>query len=308
MIGEAVVQALKGYTEEKNIRLQEPMAAHTTFRVGGPADCLLEIHDKEELKKICRYLRLASVPFFVMGNGSNLLVSDKGFRGVILQICQGMNEIRVEGKRIIAQAGATLAQAARTAMEHGLTGLEFASGIPGTVGGGVVMNAGAYGGEMSQVIRSVEVLSPEGEFWTLDNATMEFGYRKSSIRGHEYVVTEAEFELQEGDQAQIKAVMEGLNAKRREKQPLEYPSAGSTFKRPEGYFAGELIMKAGLKGFQIGGAQVSEKHCGFIVNTKPGETRAAEIMAVIRKTREAVQEKFDVELEPEVVFVGEFDK
>ncbi len=308
MIGEAVVQALKGYTEEKNIRLQEPMAARTTFRVGGPADCLLEIHDKEELKKICRYLRLASVPFFVMGNGSNLLVSDKGFRGVILQICQGMNEIRVEGKRVIAQAGATLAQAARAAMEHGLTGLEFASGIPGTVGGGVVMNAGAYGGEMSQVIRSVEVLSPEGEFWTLDNETMEFGYRKSSIRGHEYVVTEAEFELQEGDQAQIKAVMEGLNAKRREKQPLEYPSAGSTFKRPEGYFAGELIMKAGLKGFQVGGAQVSEKHCGFIVNTKPGETRAAEIMAVIRKTREAVREKFDVELEPEVVFVGEFDE
>ena len=308
MIGEAVVQALKGYTEEKNIRLQEPMAARTTFRVGGPADCLLEIHDKEELKKICRYLRLASVPFFVMGNGSNLLVSDTGFRGVILQICQGMNEIRVEGKRVIAQAGATLAQAARAAMEHGLTGLEFASGIPGTVGGGVVMNAGAYGGEMSQVIRSVEVLSPEGEFWTLDNETMEFGYRKSSIRGHEYVVTEAEFELQEGDQAQIKAVMEGLNAKRREKQPLEYPSAGSTFKRPEGYFAGELIMKAGLKGLQVGGAQVSEKHCGFIVNTKPGETRAAEIMAVIRKTREAVREKFDVELEPEVVFVGEFDE
>ena len=308
MIGEAVVQALKGYTEEKNISLQEPMAAHTTFRVGGPADCLLEIHDKEELKKICRYLRLASVPFFVMGNGSNLLVSDKGFRGVILQICQGMNEIRVEGRRIIAQAGATLAQTARAAMEHGLTGLEFASGIPGTVGGGVVMNAGAYGGEMSQVIKSVEVLSPEGEFWTLDNETMEFGYRKSSIRGHEYVVTEAEFELQEGDQAQIKAVMEGLNAKRREKQPLEYPSAGSTFKRPEGYFAGELIMKAGLRGFRIGGAQVSEKHCGFIVNTKPGETRAAEIMAVIRKTRETVREKFDVELEPEVVFVGEFDK
>ncbi len=308
MIGEAVVQALKGYTEEKNISLQEPMAAHTTFRVGGPADCLLEIHDKEELKKICRYLRLVSVPFFVMGNGSNLLVSDKGFRGVILQICQGMNEIRVEGRRIIAQAGATLAQTARAAMEHGLTGLEFASGIPGTVGGGVVMNAGAYGGEMSQVIKSVEVLSPEGEFWTLDNETMEFGYRKSSIRGHEYVVTEAEFELQEGDQAQIKAVMEGLNAKRREKQPLEYPSAGSTFKRPEGYFAGELIMKAGLRGFRIGGAQVSEKHCGFIVNTKPGETRAAEIMAVIRKTRETVREKFDVELEPEVVFVGEFDK
>ena len=308
MIGEAVIQALKGYTEEKNIRLEEPMGGRTTFRVGGPADCLLEIHDKEELRKICRYLRLTSIPFFVMGNGSNLLVSDNGFRGVILQVCQGMNGIRVDGKRIIAQAGATLAQVARTAMEHGLTGMEFASGIPGTVGGGIVMNAGAYGGEMSQVVVSVEVLSPEGEFWTLDNETMEFGYRKSSIRGHEYIVTEAEFELREGDPAQIKAVMDGLNAKRREKQPLEYPSAGSTFKRPEGRFAGELIMNAGLRGFQIGGAQVSEKHCGFIINTKPGETTAAEVMEVIRKTQETVLEKFDVKLEPEVVFVGEFNK
>lgn len=308
MISQAVLQALKGYTAEENIRLNEPMSGHTTFRVGGPADCLLEICDKKELQKICRYLKLASIPCFVMGNGSNLLVSDKGFRGVVLQICQGMSGIRAEGRRLTALAGTTMAQAARAAMEHGLSGLEFASGIPGTVGGGVVMNAGAYGGEMSQVVRTVEVLSREGEFWNLDNATMEFGYRKSSIRGNGYIVTEVEFELREEDPGRIRATMEELNARRREKQPLEYPSAGSTFKRPKGYFAGELIMRAGLGGVRVGGAQVSEKHCGFIINTEPGRTKASDIMALICRIRETVKEKFNVNLEPEVLFLGEFDK
>lgn len=308
MVSEAVIQALKGYTNEENIHINESLAGCTTFRVGGPADCLVEIRSKEELQKICRYLYLADLPFFVLGNGSNLLVGDGGFRGVVLRICHGMNEIRVEGKKLIAQAGATMAQAARAAMEHGLTGLEFASGIPGTVGGGVVMNAGAYDGEMSQVVKYVEVLNKDGEFWNLDNETMEFGYRRSSIQGHPYIVTEVEFELQEGNPVQIKAVMDGLNAKRREKQPLEYPSAGSTFKRPEGYFAGKLIMDAGLRGYQVGGAMVSEKHCGFVVNVKPGETKAQDIVQVIRKTQETVKERFDVELEPEVIFVGEFTK
>lgn len=308
MIGEAVIQALRGYTKEENIHLQEPMSGCTTFRVGGPADCLLEIGGREELQKICHYLQLAGIPYFVMGNGSNLLVSDRGFRGVVLRISQGMNEIRVNGRYLTAQAGATMAQVARAAMEHGLTGMEFASGIPGTVGGGVVMNAGAYGGEMSQVVRNVEVLGRDGEFWNLDNETMEFGYRRSSIRGHEYIVTEVEFELQEGDSARIREVMEDLNARRREKQPLEYPSAGSTFKRPQGHFAGELIMNAGLRGSRVGGAMVSEKHCGFIVNTQPGITRACDIMELIQRTRDTVRERFEVELEPEVIFVGEFDR
>lgn len=308
MISQAVLQALKGYTAEENIRLNEPMSGHTTFRVGGPADCLLEIRDKKELQKICRYLGLVSIPCFVMGNGSNLLVSDRGFRGVVLKICQGMNGIRAEGRHLTALAGTTMAQAARAAMEHGLSGLEFASGIPGTVGGGVVMNAGAYGGEMSQVVRNVEVLSREGEFWNLNNETMEYGYRQSSIRGHGYIVTEVEFELREDDPDRIRAAMEELNARRREKQPLEYPSAGSTFKRPKGHFAGELIMKAGLGGVRVGGAQVSEKHCGFIVNTEPGETKASDIMALICRIKETVKEKFDVNLEPEVLFLGEFDK
>ena len=307
MVSETVIQMLKGYTNEENIHLGEPMSNHTTFRVGGPADCLLDVRDKEELKKICKYLRLTGMPTFIMGNGSNLLVSDKGFRGVVLKVQSGMNQVRVEGKRIIAQAGATMAQVARVAMENGLTGLEFASGIPGTIGGGVIMNAGAYGGEMQQVVTGVEVLSSDGEFWNLDNETMEFGYRTSSIKGKDYVVTEVEMELSEGDPAQIKATMDSLAAQRREKQPLEYPSAGSTFKRPEGHFAGKLIQDAGLRGYAVGGAMVSEKHCGFVINVQPGITTAADVMKLIRHVQETVMEAFDVELEPEVIFLGDFD-
>ncbi|MBR6477486.1 MAG: UDP-N-acetylmuramate dehydrogenase [Lachnospiraceae bacterium] len=306
MISDAVVQVIKGYTKEENIHLQEPMSHHTTFRVGGPADCLIDICDKEELKNICRYLSLTGRPFFVMGNGSNLLVSDKGYQGVILKVHSALSSIRVEGEHVFAQAGATMAQVARVALEHGLTGLEFASGIPGTVGGGVVMNAGAYDGEMKQVVKNVEVLSSEGEVLTLDNETMEFGYRTSSIKGKPFVVTEVEFELRRGDCAQIKALMDDLAARRREKQPLEYPSAGSTFKRPEGHFAGKLIMDAGLRGYCVGGAQVSEKHCGFIINAQPGVTTASDVMTLIRYVQEVVKDQFDICLEPEVIFLGEF--
>lgn len=306
MISEAVLQAIKGYTKEENIHLNESMAGCTTFRVGGPADCLVEIRDKDELKELCRYFHLAEIPFFVLGNGSNLLVGDQGYRGVVLRITSGMNAVQVQGNRIVAQAGATLAQVARAALENGLTGLEFASGIPGTVGGGVVMNAGAYGGEMRQVVTNVEVLAKDGEFWNLDNETMEFGYRTSAIKGQDYVVTAVEFELKKGDPIEIKALMDELAAKRREKQPLEYPSAGSTFKRPEGHFAGELIMNAGLRGYRIGGAQVSNKHCGFVVNMAPGVTKAEEVLQVIRHCQDEVKAQFDVELEPEVILLGDF--
>lgn len=306
MISDAVIQAIKGYAKEENIFVQEPMSNHTTFRVGGPADCLVEISDKEELKSLSRYLSLTGMPFFVMGNGSNLLVSDAGFRGVILQVRSGLQQVRVEGTRVIAQAGATMAQVARVAMEHGLTGLEFAAGIPGTVGGGVVMNAGAYGGEMSQVVTGALVLSGDGELLSLDNETMEFGYRTSSIKGKPFIVTEVEFTLRPGNRDEIKAMMDDLGARRREKQPLEYPNAGSTFKRPEGYFAGKLIQDAGLRGYSVGGAQVSEKHCGFVINTKPGVTSASDVMNLIRHVQAVVKERFDVELEPEVIFLGEF--
>lgn len=302
MISEAVIQALKKFIPEENICLQEPMAAHTTFRVGGPADCFLQLENTEQLIRVQKYLNQVGVPFFLLGNGSNLLVSDDGYRGVILQIGQRMGKIEVNDCVITAQAGASLAQVARTAMEHGLTGLEFASGIPGTVGGGVVMNAGAYDGEMSQVVIQVTVVNGEGEVMELDNSTMEFGYRTSTIKSNPFTVTEVTFRLEKGDREQIKAKMDELASRRREKQPLEYPSAGSTFKRPKGYFAGKLIMDAGLRGYQSGGARVSDKHCGFVINA--GGATAWDVYDVIREVQERVKEKFNVNLEPEVLFLG----
>lgn len=302
MIGEAVVEALQKFVPRENIRLQEPMAGHTTFRIGGPADCFVELENGEQLKKLRRYLELTGLSFFVLGNGSNVLVSDSGYKGIVLQIGPRMNSVRVEGNRIVAEAGATLAQVARAAMEHGLTGLEFASGIPGTVGGGVVMNAGAYGGELCQVVTQVNVVSRDGELLELDNETMEFGYRTSVIRKSSFIVTEVTFCLEPGDRDVIKGKMEELSARRREKQPLEYPSGGSTFKHPEGHFAGQLIMEAGFRGFQIGGARVSEKHCGFVVNT--GNATARDVRDVIDRIQTRVKEQFGVELEPEIIFLG----
>lgn len=302
MISGAVVEALQRYVPQDNIHLQEPMAGHTTFRIGGPADCFVQLEDEEQLRKVRRYLGLAGVPFFVLGNGSNLLVDDAGYRGVVLQIGQKMSDISVQGCHIIAKAGATLRQVAAAALEHGLAGFEFASGIPGTVGGGVVMNAGAYGGEMSQVVNQVRVVSKEGESMELDNDTMEFRYRGSVIRGSAFTVTEVTFRLEPGDREAIRAKMEELAARRREKQPLEYPSAGSTFKRPEGHFAGKLIMEAGFAGYRIGGAQVSEKHCGFVINT--GDATARDVRALIEEIQARVKERFRVDLEPEIVFLG----
>ncbi len=304
MISKAVMETLMDIVPKENIHIEEPLAKHTTFRVGGPADCLVEIESTEHLKKIQKYLRLIEVPYTILGNGSNLLVGDGGYRGVVLQIGDKMADIRVEGNTITAKAGALLSKTARAALEHGLTGLEFASGIPGSIGGAVVMNAGAYGGEMKQVVTSVTVLDQEGEELILDNDTMEFGYRTSIIKHRPFIVTEVTMKLTPGDPAAIKATMDDLAARRREKQPLEYPSAGSTFKRPEGHFAGQLIMDAGLKGYQIGGARVSDKHCGFIINT--GTARATDVLALIRYTQQTVKQKFDVNLDPEVILLGDF--
>ena len=304
MISKAVMEALKDIVPEENIHPEEPLSKHTTFRVGGPADCLIEIGSAVQLKKIQKYLTLIEMPHVVVGNGSNLLAGDRGYCGVVLELGSKFADIRVEGTKITAQAGALLSRIAKVALEHGLTGLEFASGIPGTVGGAVVMNAGAYGGEMKQVVASVTVLDKEGEELVLDNDTMEFGYRDSVIKHHPFLVTEVTIELSQGDSFSIKEKMDDLAARRREKQPLEFPSAGSTFKRPEGYFAGELIMKAGLRGCQIGGARVSDKHCGFIINA--GGACAADVRDLIREVQQRVMEKFGVELEPEVIMVGEF--
>lgn len=305
MISEAVIQALGRFVPEENIHLQEPMAGYTTFRIGGPADCLVQIENKEQLIRVQKYLMQVEMPFFILGNGSNLLVSDKGYRGIVLQIGPKMSRIEVDGNVITAQAGALMSQVARTALEHGLTGLEFASGIPGTIGGGVVMNAGAYDGEMSGVVTQVNVVNSAGECMELENDTMEFGYRTSIIKNNPFTVTEVILKLEKGDREQIKAKMEDLAARRREKQPLEYPSAGSTFKRPKGYFAGKLIMDAGLRGFRVGGAKVSEKHCGFVVNT--GNAAAEDVRDLISEVQERVKEKFNVDLEPEILFLG-FDR
>lgn len=302
MISEAVVQSLKKFVPEENICLQEPMAGHTTFRIGGPADCFVQIENKEQLIRVQKYLMQVELPFFILGNGSNLLVSDKGYRGIVLQIGPKMNGIEVDGDVITAQAGALMSQVARAALEHGLTGLEFASGIPGTIGGGVVMNAGAYDGDMSGVVTQVNVVNSAGECMELENDTMEFGYRTSTIKNNPFTVTEVILKLEKGDREQIKAKMEDLAVRRREKQPLEYPSAGSTFKRPKGCFAGKLIMEAGLRGFRVGGAEVSEKHCGFVVNT--GSATARDVRNVISEVQERVKERFNVDLEPEILFLG----
>lgn len=303
-MGRAVEEYIRSLAAPEHILFKEPMAKHTTFRVGGPANIMVLIENEEQLQKIAAYLYRLGEPYFVIGNGSNLLVGDKGYEGVVLKMTEGMNRITVEGETIHVQAGALLSRTAAEAAKHGLSGLEFAAGIPGSIGGAIVMNAGAYDGEMSNVVECVTVLNEQGESMVLDCDTMDFGYRTSIIKNRKYIVTEAVLKLAKGDRTQIHAKMEELNAKRREKQPLEYASAGSTFKRPEGYYAGKLIMDAGLRGFRIGGAQVSEKHCGFIINV--GNATAADINELIAEVQEKVKAQFHVELEPEIVQLGEF--
>ncbi len=295
---------MKTVIPKERILFHEPMSRHTTFRVGGEAECLIMVHREAELAKLVRYLHQIEEEYFILGNGSNLLVGDKGYRGVVLKLDGPMEEIKTEGTLVRAGAGALLSTVAAKAKDRNLSGMEFAAGIPGSIGGAVVMNAGAYGGEMKQIVVSVRGMDKEGEILTLDNETMEFGYRRSAVRNRSIVVLEVTLRLTEGRREEIGAKMEELAGLRRSKQPLEYPSAGSAFKRPEGYYAGKLIMDAGMRGYRIGGAQVSEKHCGFIVNT--GSATAADIRELIEEVQERVQEKFHVTLEPEVVFLGDF--
>ena len=306
MISKAVIESIQRFVPSENIHLQEPMSRHTTFRVGGEADCLVELENEEQLRKVQHYLYLVEIPFVVLGNGSNVLISDEGYRGVVLQIGKKMNKVTVEGNRVKAQAGALMSQVAAAALSNGLTGLEFASGIPGTVGGGVVMNAGAYGGEMKQVVETVTVVNKDSEIMVLDNEAMEFGYRHSTIKNQPFVVTEVTFVLQPGDKTQIKALMDDLASRRRDKQPLEFPSAGSVFKRPAGHFAGKLIQDAGLKGTRIGGAEVSPKHAGFIVNV--GGATSTDVYRLIRHVQERVMAEFGVMLEREVELLGDFSE
>ena len=299
----ALYEYLVSVVPKENILENEPMSKHTTFKVGGEASCFVKVQTKEQLAQIVKYLNLVEREYYILGNGSNLLVGDKGYEGVMIDMTE-MNKIKVEGNRMIAQAGAKLPNVAKIACNNSLSGLEFAAGIPGTVGGAAVMNAGAYEGEMKQVVKNVTVVSTQGEELVFDNETMEFSYRHSCIKDTSFVVVEVEFELKPGNPEEIKATMDDFNGRRRDKQPLNYASAGSTFKRPEGHFAGKLIMDAGLRGYRIGGAQVSEKHCGFIIND--GTACAADIKDLMDEVTRIVKQKMNVELEPEVILIGEF--
>lgn len=281
---------------------QEPLSAHTTFRIGGLALFYMIPESAEEIREGIRFARERGLPFITIGRGSNMLFPDEGYRGVVMEIGSGMNQIEYCGAgKIRAQAGALLSAIASEAARHSLTGFEFAGGIPGTLGGAVVMNAGAYGGEIKDCIVSARVMDSAGNESCLDREQLELGYRTSVIQSRGDLVLEAEFQFEMGDSGEIRDRMKELSAKRRDKQPLEFASAGSTFKRPEGHFAGKLIEDAGLRGYRIGDAQVSEKHCGFVVNR--GNATAKEVLAVICDVQKKVLESSGVKLEPEVKII-----
>lgn len=298
VIKELLTAQLSAHT----VKINEEMKKHTTFRIGGPASVFVEIENEQDLVAAVEICRKEEAPFFILGNGSNLLVSDAGYDGVVLHIGSGMRQILVDGTKIEAKAGAMLSQVAHAALEHSLTGMEFAAGIPGSLGGACMMNAGAYGGEMSQILTSVRALNPAGEIVELSAAQLDLRYRHSMMMEKSYIVLSATIHLENGDKMAIKARMDELKEQRTSKQPLDMPSAGSTFKRPEGAFAGKLIMDAGLCGYRVGDAMVSEKHCGFVVNA--GHATAADVCQLITDVHRIVEEKFDKKLEPEIRFLG----
>ena len=300
--GNKMLTKLEELIGKGHVLYDEPMKKHTTFRVGGPARALVEPGSAEDVKSVVEFCKSEQIPYYIVGNGSNLLVSDKGYDGVIIHLFKNMSAMRIEGNKVYVQAGALLSKVAVQAGRKGLTGMEFASGIPGTLGGALVMNAGAYGGEMKDVVREALVMRKDGKLLRLKREELELGYRTSVIAREGYVVLSVLLELRKGDPEEIETRMQELRTARTEKQPLEYPSAGSTFKRPEGYFAGKLIMDAGLRGYRLGGAQVSEKHCGFVINT--GDATAKDVMNLIRHVQSEVSRQFGVELEMEVKTLG----
>ena len=298
---------LKLIAGDSNVRCDEPMSSHCTFRAGGTAKYYVIPDEYKKVRDVLRLCVEENIPYYVIGNGSNLLVTDKGikgivqddgFDGVIIEIDSALAKIEINGNEIVAKAGAKLSKIAVKALNESLTGFEFAHGIPGNLGGAVTMNAGAYGGEMKDVLKWVKVLDNNGEMKTLKAEELELGYRTSIIVKEKMIVLEACIELHEGNRDEIEMHMKELMAKRKEKQPLEYPSAGSTFKRPEGYFAGKLIQDAGLKGYRVGGAMVSEKHSGFVINYD--NATATDIINLMKDVRKKVYEEFQVTLEPEV--------
>ncbi|MCI8514323.1 MAG: UDP-N-acetylmuramate dehydrogenase [Lachnospiraceae bacterium] len=285
------------------LRRQEPMKRHTTFQVGGPADYYAVPGTEEQLRRLTDLLRKEKIPYYILGNGSNLLVSDQGYRGVIVST-EELAGCEIRGTKVLAGAGIRMNRLAGEICRAGLTGFEFAAGIPGTLGGAVVMNAGAYGGEMAQILTKARVMTPEGETRELSREELGLSYRTSCIADRGYLVLSAELDLSVGEPAEIRARMEELARRRKEKQPLEYPSAGSTFKRPEGHFAGKLIMDCGLAGFRVGGACVSEKHCGFVVNDKNGT--AEDVYRLCLEVQKRVRKAYGVNLTMEVKILGDF--
>ena len=300
-----IIERISQFVPKENILEKELMSRHTTFKVGGPCFILVKIDEVSQLKALLPYLVEEKIPYFFLGNGSNLLVSDKGYEGVVITFSKKLAEdVTVDGDKIVAGGGVLLSKVAKCALDESLTGFEFAAGIPGTVGGAMVMNAGAYDGEMKQIVENVEVIDKAGNLRVLSCEEMEFGYRTSILKREPFIVTKTTFKLNKGDKNVIKEKMDDLAARRRDKQPLEFSSAGSTFKRPEGHFAGKLIMDAGLRGYQVGGARVSDKHCGFVVNV--GNATATDVHNLMEDVIKKVQEEFQVTLEPEVIRLGEF--
>ncbi len=297
-LAEVLKQKMPGH-----VYCAEPMKKHTSFKIGGPADVLVQPQDAAGLAYVLAAAREYNVPVTVLGNGSNVLVRDKGIRGLVIQLGNALKNFRQEGECLYFGAGYSLALASRKAWECGLSGMEFAVGIPGSIGGAVYMNAGAYNGEMKCVVSSVQVMDMEGKAFTLTAEDLQFGYRKTSLQQSGYIITEVCLKMQPGDKDAIKAMMDDFSSRRISKQPLELPSAGSMFKRPPGYFAGTLIEQAGLKGYTVGGAQVSEKHAGFVVNR--GNATAADVLQLIADVRRVIMEKAGVELHPEVLVIGE---
>ena len=293
---------LKNIVKKGLVAVDEPMSAHTTFRIGGPADYYVE-PTFEEVKELLLFLKKENIPYTLIGNGSNLLVSDEGIEGVVVSFGKEMSEVSREKEVVRAKAGILLSRLASFAASKSLSGLEFASGIPGTLGGAITMNAGAYGGEMKDVVQSVTVLSGD-EMKEYSGEEMDFSYRHSRVLDEDLIVLEVTMKLQSGREEEILSSMKELNKKRVEKQPLNFPSAGSTFKRPEGYFAAKLIEDAGLKGYTVGGAKVSEKHSGFVINFD--HATAKDVCTLMQDVQRIVKEKFDVSLEPEVRMIGRF--
>lgn len=299
---DAVIYELEKIVDKEDIKCNEPMKKHTSFKVGGPADIFIMPRKTWQVISAIKLFKDNGIPFFIMGNGTNLVFRDGGFRGAVIKLTL-INNITVEGNKIKAQAGAFLSSVSNEALKNGLKGMEFASGIPGTVGGAVTMNAGAYGPEIKDVIETAVLTDYDGNLYCYNKDELELSYRHSIVQRGNYIVLEATFALEKGDIIAIKNRMEELNKRRADKQPLNYPSAGSTFKRPEGYFAGKLIEDAGLKGYSIGGAKVSEKHAGFIINYN--NATAKDIIELVKRVQEIVYEKFNVLLEPEIKIIGE---